>query len=118
MLRLLLSFSPSIGLYTVGCLVIAVCAGVGNGVIFKLVPTYFQEQAGIVNGLVSAFGGLGGFFPPLILTSLFKLTGHYAIGFMALSEIALASLILVIWMYYQEKTKQNQNDQAKIKVAS
>ena len=111
---LLLSFSPSIGLYTVGCLVIAVCAGVGNGVIFKLVPTYFQEQAGIVNGLVSAFGGLGGFFPPLILTSLFKLTGHYAIGFMALSEIALASLILVIWMYYQEKTKQNQNDQATI----
>ena len=100
---LILSFSPTIGIYTVGCLAIAICAGIGNGVIFKLVPTYFQEQAGIVNGLVSAFGGLGGFFPPLILSSLFKLTGHYAIGFMALSEVALASLILVIWMYYQEK---------------
>jgi MFS transporter, NNP family, nitrate/nitrite transporter len=108
---LILSFSPSIGLYTVGCLVIAICAGVGNGVIFKLVPTYFQEQAGIVNGLVSAFGGLGGFFPPLILSSLFKLTGHYAIGFMALSEVALASLILVIWMYYQDKQQNQQKNQ-------
>jgi NNP family nitrate/nitrite transporter-like MFS transporter len=102
---LILSFSPTIGLYTVGCLAIAICAGLGNGVIFKLVPTYFQEQAGIVNGLVSAFGGLGGFFPPLILSSLFKLTGHYAIGFMALSEVALASLILVMWMYFQDKQK-------------
>ncbi|MCQ6274367.1 NarK/NasA family nitrate transporter [Bacillus sp. V3B] len=102
---LILSFSPTIGLYTVGCLAIATCSGIGNGVIFKLVPTYFQEQAGIVNGLVSAFGGLGGFFPPLILSLLFKFTGHYAIGFMALSEIALASCILVMWMYYQDKQK-------------
>ncbi|MGG1576135.1 PAS domain S-box protein, partial [Fictibacillus sp. NRS-1165] len=100
---LLLSFAPSIQLYTLGCLTIAFCAGMGNGVIFKLVPSYFPKQAGIVNGVVSAMGGLGGFFPPLILAVLFKLTGHYAIGFMALSEVALASLVLVIWMYYQDR---------------
>lgn len=100
---LLLSFAPSLQLYTVGCLTIAVCAGMGNGVIFKLVPAYFQKQAGIVNGIVSAMGGLGGFFPPLLLTVLFQLTGHYAIGFMALSEVALASLILVIWLYFQDR---------------
>ncbi len=99
----LLSFSPSLELYTVGCLTIAMCAGIGNGAIFKLVPLYFTKQAGIVNGIVSAMGGLGGFFPPLILTVLLKLTGHYAIGFMALSEVALASLVIVIWMFYQEK---------------
>ena len=64
---------------------------------------YFSEQAGIVNGPVSALGGLGGFFPPLILTLLFQLTGHYAIGFMALSEVALACLIITVWMYSQEK---------------
>jgi MFS transporter, NNP family, nitrate/nitrite transporter len=50
-------------------------------------------------------GGLGGFFPPLILSMLYNATGHYSIGFMALSEIALASLILVFWMFYQEKLK-------------
>ncbi|MEW9701293.1 MFS transporter [Paenibacillus sp. SI8] len=99
----LLSFAPSMTWYTVGCLTIAFCAGTGNGTIFKLVPMYFTKQAGIANGIISAMGGLGGFFPPLLLTFLFKLTGHYAIGFMALSEVALASLILIVWMFYQEK---------------
>ena len=64
---------------------------------------YFSEQAGIVNGLFQLLGGLGGFFLPLILTLLFQLTGHYAIGFMALSEVALACLIITVWMYSQEK---------------
>ncbi|WNS73564.1 MFS transporter [Bacillus sp. DTU_2020_1000418_1_SI_GHA_SEK_038] len=99
----LLSFTPSLPIYTVGCLAVAICAGIGNGTIFKLVPMYFSKQAGIVNGIVSAMGGLGGFFPPLILTILFNWTGHYAIGFMALSEFALASTILVVWLYYQDK---------------
>lgn len=100
---ILLSFAPSMTWYTVGCLTIAFCAGTGNGTIFKLVPMYFSKQAGIANGIISAMGGLGGFFPPLMLTFLFNLTGHYAIGFMALSEVALASLILIVWMFYQEK---------------
>ncbi|EJR56147.1 hypothetical protein IIM_01239 [Bacillus cereus VD107] len=100
---IILSFMPSMHVYTFGCLLVAFCAGIGNGTIFKLVPMYFSEQAGIVNGVVSALGGLGGFFPPLILTLLFQLTGHYAIGFMALSEVALACLIITVWMYSQEK---------------
>ncbi|MGK5506649.1 nitrate/nitrite transporter [Brevibacillus formosus] len=100
---IVLSFSPSILMYTVGCLLVAICAGIGNGAVFKLVPMYFSRQAGIVNGIVSAMGGLGGFFPPLVLTMLFNLTGHYAIGFMALSQFALVSLVLVMWMFYQEK---------------
>jgi len=101
----LLSFTLSLFLYTIGCLTVAFCAGVGNGVIFKLVPHYFSKQAGIVNGIVSAMGGLGGFFPPLLLTIVFNLTGHYAIGFMALSEVALASFILVMWLFYEEKVQ-------------
>jgi NNP family nitrate/nitrite transporter-like MFS transporter len=99
----LLSFTPSLPIYSFGCLLVAFCAGIGNGAIFKLVPFYFSKQAGIVNGIVSAMGGLGGFFPPLILTILFNLTGHYAIGFMSLSEFSLASLVLVVWLFYQDK---------------
>lgn len=106
---LLLAFTPSLLLYTIGCLAIAFFAGIGNGTIFKLVPLYFSKQAGIVNGIVSAMGGLGGFFPPLILSILFNLTGHYAIGFMALSQVALASLIIVIMMYYQENLELAKN---------
>lgn len=100
---ILLAFSPSIGLYTAGSLTIAVCAGLGNGVIFKLVPQYFNKQAGTVNGIVSMMGGLGGFFPPLMLSGIYSITGQYSIGFMALSQVALASLILVVWMYYQDR---------------
>lgn len=106
---ILLSFMPSLTLYTIGCLSVAICAGIGNGTIFKLVPLYFSKQAGIVNGIVSAMGGLGGFFPPLMLAFLFNLTGHYAIGFMALSQVALASLIIVFWMYYQDKLSLAKN---------
>ncbi|QMV44533.1 nitrate/nitrite transporter [Cohnella cholangitidis] len=105
----LLSFAPSMHLYTVGCLTVALCAGTGNGTIFKLVPLYFTKQAGIANGMISAMGGLGGFFPPLILTIIFNATGHYAIGFMALSQVALASLILVIEMFYQERLSLSAN---------
>ncbi|MCR2821603.1 nitrate/nitrite transporter [Lederbergia panacisoli] len=105
----LLSFTPSLTIYTVGCLAVAFCAGIGNGTIFKLVPLYFSKQAGIVNGIVAMMGGLGGFFPPLILTILFNLTGHYAIGFMALSQFSLASLILVLWMYHQDKLFVSEN---------
>lgn len=100
---IILAFTPSLLVYSIGCITIAICAGLGNGTIFKLVPMYFSKQGGIVNGIVSAMGGLGGFFPPLILSFLFNLTGHYAIGFMALSQVAMASLIIVIWMYYQDK---------------
>ncbi|GAB3060165.1 nitrate/nitrite transporter [Virgibacillus ainsalahensis] len=100
---ILLSFSPNIEWYTVGSIAVAVTVGIGNGTVFKLVPLYFAGQSGIANGIVSAMGGLGGFFPPIILTAVFNITGNYAIGFMALSQFALVSLVIVIFMYYQDQ---------------
>ncbi|MBE1555832.1 MFS transporter [Sporosarcina limicola] len=100
---IILAFSPSIGLYTVGSMLIASTAGIGNGVIFKLVPFYFNKQAGIANGIVSMMGGLGGFFPPLLLAIIHSMTGSYSIGFMAFSQVALASLVLVVWLYYMDR---------------
>ena len=41
--------------------------GLGNGAVFKLVPEHFPKDTGTVTGLVGALGGLGGFFPPLLL---------------------------------------------------
>ncbi|WP_425287851.1 nitrate/nitrite transporter [Oceanobacillus limi] len=99
----LLSFSPDIVWYTVGSLAVGIAVGIGNGTVFKLVPLYFSKQAGIVNGIVSAMGGLGGFFPPLLLTAVSNITGHHAIAFMLLSEFALVSFVIVIFMYYQDQ---------------
>lgn len=100
---ILLSFSPSIGWYTVGALAVGTTVGIGNGTIFKLVPLYFSQQAGIVNGVVSAMGGLGGFFPPLLLTAVSNITGQHSIAFMLLSELALVSFVIVTFMYYQDR---------------
>ncbi|WP_301107192.1 nitrate/nitrite transporter [Sporosarcina sp.] len=100
---IILAFSPDIALYTIGSIIIAAAAGIGNGVIFKLVPLYFSKQAGTVNGIVSMMGGLGGFFPPLLLATIFSMTGSYSIGFMAFSQVSLVSLVLVVWLYYMDR---------------
>ncbi|MCM3782223.1 MFS transporter [Neobacillus mesonae] len=102
---IILAFSPGILLFTIGCLLIGLCAGVGNGTIFKLVPLYFSKQSGITNGLISSLGGLGGFFPPLMLSMLYAVTGHYAIGFMALAMVSLCSILLVLYMHWQDRVK-------------
>ncbi|WP_449538789.1 nitrate/nitrite transporter [Ferdinandcohnia sp. Marseille-Q9671] len=101
----LLAFTPDIVLYTLGCLLVSISAGIGNGTIFKLVPYYFSKQAGIVNGIVSAMGGLGGFFPPIVLSIVFGITGHYAIGFMSLAMFALLCSVFVVWMFYVERLR-------------
>jgi NNP family nitrate/nitrite transporter-like MFS transporter len=58
---------PSMLPFTVGALGCAALLGLGNGAVFKLVPEHFPAQTGTVTGLVGAMGGLGGFFPPLLL---------------------------------------------------
>ncbi len=58
---------PAMAPFTVGALGCAALMGFGNGAVFKLVPEYFPTETGTVTGLVGAMGGLGGFFPPLLL---------------------------------------------------
>jgi NNP family nitrate/nitrite transporter-like MFS transporter len=59
--------APAMLPFTVGALGCAVLLGIGNGAVFQLVPQYFPTERGTVTGLVGAIGGLGGFFPPLLL---------------------------------------------------
>lgn len=89
-----LAFEPGMGLITVAFLVIAFALGLGNGAVFKLVAEHFPRETGTITGLVGAAGGLGGFFPPLLMGVVRDLTGSYAIGFMLLSEFALVCLIV------------------------
>jgi MFS transporter, NNP family, nitrate/nitrite transporter len=90
-LSLLLSFAHIVP-FTIGALGTAAALGLGNGSVFKLVPQYFPKETGTVTGLVGAFGGLGGFFPPLELGLVKDATGSYTIGFVLLSAFALACL--------------------------
>jgi MFS transporter, NNP family, nitrate/nitrite transporter len=85
---------PFMPTFTVGALGAAAALGLGNGAIFKLVPEHFPKETGTVTGLVGAFGGLGGFFPPLVLGVIRDATGGYAIGFVLLALSAVVCLIV------------------------
>lgn len=80
--------------FTIGALGVAGMIGLGNGAVFKLVPQYFAKDTGTVTGLVGAMGGLGGFFPPLLLGVIKTQTGSYALGFILLSLFCVGCLLL------------------------
>jgi MFS transporter, NNP family, nitrate/nitrite transporter len=102
-LSVLLSFS-TIVIFTVGALGCAAALGLGNGAIFKLVPQYFPKETGTVTGLVGAFGGLGGFFPPLELGIVKDATGSYTLGFVLLSAFAVICLVINYFSFIRHET--------------
>jgi len=59
------------------------CLGMGNGVIFQVVPQKFPQEVGTLSGVIGAAGGLGGFLLPSVLGVLKGVTGTFATGFAA-----------------------------------
>jgi NNP family nitrate/nitrite transporter-like MFS transporter len=80
---------------TIACLAMAVALGLGTGAVFKLVPEWFPDRVGAVTGVVGAAGGLGGFFPPLVMGVVKSATGGYALGFALMALVALACLVVL-----------------------
>jgi NNP family nitrate/nitrite transporter-like MFS transporter len=87
---------PTMPIFTVGALGMAIAIGLGNGAVFKLVPEYFPTTVGSVTGVVGAAGGLGGFFPPLLLGAVKQLTGSFTLGFVALSAFSVGCLVVLL----------------------
>lgn len=80
-------------LFTVGCLLTAAFVGMGNGAVFKLVPEVAPNNVGAVTGVVGAAGGLGGFFPPIVLGIIKDMTGGYFYGFIFLILFTILCLV-------------------------
>jgi NNP family nitrate/nitrite transporter-like MFS transporter len=80
---------------TICCLTVAVALGLGAGAVFKLVPQWFPDEVGAVTGVVGAAGGLGGFFPPLVMAVVKSITGSYTLGFILLAAVAVACLVVL-----------------------
>jgi NNP family nitrate/nitrite transporter-like MFS transporter len=80
---------------TIACLTGAIALGLGAGAVFKLVAQWFPRDVGAVTGVVGAAGGLGGFFPPLVMALVKGTTGSYALGFILLAGVAAICLIVL-----------------------
>jgi NNP family nitrate/nitrite transporter-like MFS transporter len=87
--------SSDLGYFTVGALGAAFLVGLGNGGVFRLVPEYFPKETGTVTGLVGAAGGMGGFFPPLVLGYCKDRMGSYDPGFYMLAAFAVLCLVVL-----------------------
>ena len=79
---------PSIVPVTIFCLTMAGFLGLGNGAVFKMVPAEFPQATGAATGIVGAAGGLGGFFPPLVMGVVKDATGEFVLGFVFLVVFA------------------------------
>ncbi|MGO4268337.1 nitrate/nitrite transporter [Paenibacillus sp. TAF58] len=80
--------------FSASCLAAAALLGVGNGAVFKMVPEVSSGNTGAVTGIVGAAGGVGGFFPPIVLGIIKDLSGAYTLGFVMLMFFACVCL----WM--------------------
>ncbi|MEI7033637.1 MFS transporter [Streptomyces pratensis] len=79
---------------TIALLCMAAGLGAASGSVFALVSQVTpQQQVGSVTGIVGAMGGLGGFVPPLVMGAIYSAKDSYAIGFMLLSDLALAGCV-------------------------
>lgn len=95
----IVSFQPPEGIVTgVTFLLMAASLGLGQGSIFGWVPRVApKDKVGAVSGTVAAAGGLGGYFPPLLMAATYNPeTRSYAFGLWALVITAALGLVLTL----------------------
>jgi NNP family nitrate/nitrite transporter-like MFS transporter len=83
---------------TIACLTLAGFLGLGNGAVFKAVPLEFPEATGAATGIVGAAGGLGGFFPPVVMGIVKDHFDTYALGFVGLLVFSAVCLAVALTM--------------------
>ncbi|MER7070905.1 MFS transporter [Terrabacter sp. NPDC000476] len=94
-LAVVLAFRPPLELPAGAAFVaMAFFLGLGTGGVFAWVAEAAPpERVGSVTGLVGAAGGLGGYFPPLVLGATYeKVLPAYGVGLVLLTVVAVAAL--------------------------
>ncbi|PKL96839.1 MAG: MFS transporter [Gammaproteobacteria bacterium HGW-Gammaproteobacteria-8] len=85
-----------IGLFVAMTFVLGFFMSLGMAAVFKHIPSYFPRSVGSVGGLVGMFGGLGGFFLPVLFGVINDLTNVWTTAFMLLFGLVCLCLI---WMH-------------------
>jgi NNP family nitrate/nitrite transporter-like MFS transporter len=77
----------------------AAALGLGAGGVFAWVGVLAPAgKVGSISGVVSAAGGLGGYFPPLVMGATYDAATHsYSIGLLLLVVTALVALAFTIF---------------------
>jgi NNP family nitrate/nitrite transporter-like MFS transporter len=77
----------------------ALFLGLGTGGVFAWVAELAPaERVGAVTGIVGAAGGLGGFFPPLVMGATYNEAAHsYTIGLVLLTITASGALLFTLF---------------------
>ncbi|MFF0745531.1 nitrate/nitrite transporter [Streptomyces sp. NPDC004111] len=77
---------------TLAFLGLAAALGTATGAVFALVARLVPaDRVGAVTGLVGAAGGLGGFFPPLVMGTIRSAAHSYTWGYVLLAATAAAA---------------------------
>jgi len=101
-----ISDDPTWGPVTIACLTLAGFLGLGNGAVFKAVPYDFPQATGAATGIVGAAGGLGGFFPPIVMGIVKDHFETYALGFLGLLVFACICLVVALTMRASMRTPE------------
>ena len=77
----------------------ALFLGLGTGGVFAWVAELAPaERVGTITGIVGAAGGLGGFFPPLVMGATYNEAAHsYTIGLVLLTITATGALLFTLF---------------------
>jgi MFS transporter, NNP family, nitrate/nitrite transporter len=77
-------------------ILMAAAMGLGMGAVFAWIgPSTPPDKVGAVTGVVAAAGGLGGYFPPLVMGATYQAdTNSYALGLWLLVLVGSAALVV------------------------
>lgn len=98
LMALVLAFKPPVEVPAgLSFVLMAFFLGLGTGGVFALVAKVVEaSRVGTVTGLVGAAGGLGGYFPPLVMGIVYTATGAYTVGYLLLAVTAVAALVYTV----------------------
>ena len=89
-------FQANVWVFTTLVLLVGLMLGVGNGAVFKHIPSYFPGRVGAVGGIVGVLGGLGGFAEPILFGYLLAATGIWTSCWIFLF---IVGLVCLVWMH-------------------
>lgn len=97
-MAVVLSFEPAAEFPAgLSLVLMAFFLGLGTGGVFALIAKLVEPaRVGTVTGLVGAAGGLGGYFPPLVMGLVYSSQHDYTIGYLLLALTAVGALVYTL----------------------